>query len=57
VTFGSLKRKDDKPLDDSFVDYGIAIPHAAVGSLRLDHLLIVATRAIWVRAGYHPHRS
>jgi len=56
VTFGSLKRKD-KPLDDSFVDYGIAIPHAAVGSLRLNHLLIVATRAIWVRAGHHPHRS
>jgi len=55
VTFES--RKDDKPLDNSFVDYGIAIPRAAVESLHLNHLLIIATRAIWVRAGYYPHRS
>jgi len=51
VTFES--RKDDKPLDNSFVDHGIAIPRA-VESLHLNHPLIVAARAIWVRAGYYP---
>jgi len=45
VTFES--RKDDEPPDNSSVDYGIAIPRAAVESLYLNHLLIAATRAIW----------